>query len=551
MTRGLRSFLARYADDDRGNTAAIVAVCIVFLLGTAAMATDVGYVYFSKLKLQASADAAALAGATMIANGATTDPIVEATSYSAAAGDKNASNSYVAAMASGYPKLICSATLKNQADPCLTTFPNAPPAGANAIQVVENATVPSFFAKVFGVSHFTVSATSTAAARGGQPQPLDIEVILDTTASMGNSKDANCGLGGNAYRIDCAKYGLQVLLMALSPTVQYVGVLVFPGFPTTAQAKNDINCSGTTPTIDPYYGSAAYNPLTITNPIYQIAALNNDYKTSNTATSLKSSSNAAQAAADRLSTIPSPPGVPSCSGVSAPGGVGTYYAAAIAAAQADLVANGSPTAKHAIILLSDGEANATSAVIQVTVTKPGSLYNAAPTVKFSGGGGSGAAGTAVMAGSGSNQTVASVNITNIGSGYTSMPTVTFTPVPGKTGSGATGVPVLSPGLQQCQGAVAGAQTAKTAGTEIYTVAYGSSTDTSGSNSCQTDTAPTTTPCATLQSIASSLNDFYSDGSGGTACPNAQAVSNLASAFQSIASSITSVRLVPDSWFSST
>lgn len=56
----------------------------------------------------------------------------------------------------------------------------------------------------------------------------------------------------------------------------------------------------------------------------------------------------------------------------------------------------------------------------VVITNPG-YYLVAPTVTFSGGGGTGAAGTAVLSGTG----VASVTVTNAGSGYTSVPSVRF------------------------------------------------------------------------------------------------------------------------------
>lgn len=69
----------------------------------------------------------------------------------------------------------------------------------------------------------------------------------------------------------------------------------------------------------------------------------------------------------------------------------------------------------------------------VTVTTQGSGYTSAPTVAFSGGGGAGATGVAVL-GTGANaQKVVAVNITNPGSGYTSNPTVAFS---GGAGTGA-------------------------------------------------------------------------------------------------------------------
>ena len=67
----------------------------------------------------------------------------------------------------------------------------------------------------------------------------------------------------------------------------------------------------------------------------------------------------------------------------------------------------------------------------VTITNGGSGYGSAPTVGFTGGGGSSAAGTAVISGG----VVTSVTITNTGSGYTSAPTVSFS---GGGGSSAAG-----------------------------------------------------------------------------------------------------------------
>jgi len=71
----------------------------------------------------------------------------------------------------------------------------------------------------------------------------------------------------------------------------------------------------------------------------------------------------------------------------------------------------------------------------VTITAGGSSYTSVPTVTFSGGGGSGATGTAVVA----SNAVTSITITNAGTSYTSAPTVTFI---GGGGTGAVGTAVL-------------------------------------------------------------------------------------------------------------
>jgi hypothetical protein len=67
-------------------------------------------------------------------------------------------------------------------------------------------------------------------------------------------------------------------------------------------------------------------------------------------------------------------------------------------------------------------------VATVAVTAPGTGYTSAPTVRFTGGGGSGATATATVAGGG----VTAVAVTAPGTGYTSPPTVVLTDPSNKT-----------------------------------------------------------------------------------------------------------------------
>ncbi len=76
-------------------------------------------------------------------------------------------------------------------------------------------------------------------------------------------------------------------------------------------------------------------------------------------------------------------------------------------------------------------------VAVVAITNAGSGYQSVPTVNFSGGGGTGAAGIAIV----KNGEVVGVEMTNVGSGYTSAPTVTLTGG-NPTGTAATAVASL-------------------------------------------------------------------------------------------------------------
>ncbi len=100
-------------------------------------------------------------------------------------------------------------------------------------------------------------------------------------------------------------------------------------------------------------------------PIYQVVPLSSDYRTSDTATTLNASSSL----------------ITCLKSIAAPGGYGTFYADAINVAQSNLTASARSGARNVIILMSDGEANATSAnmVEQGTTTTASNECKAAIT----------------------------------------------------------------------------------------------------------------------------------------------------------------------------
>lgn len=329
----LTKLLRRALRDQRGATAVIVALMIPLFCGVGAVCIDGANLARTQRALQASTDAAALAGASKI-NCCSSEPgtaVTVATQYSAGTGDLNTLSGATVQMASGYPQLKCLAS---------TGFTCSGPDSANAIVVKQQATVQTFFGKMVGAGPVTVTATSTAGQQGGGNLPVDVMFVLDTTQSM-NDSDTNCSVS-HATRITCALTGVQSVLKTLNPTVDYAGLMVFPGLSSTSQAKYDYDCvSSPSPQITSYKSS----------PVYQVLGLVDDYRTSDSATSLNPSSNLAKASQ----------GVSGCAvGVQAIGGVGTFYADAIKAAQTALTNNGHSGTQKVIILLSDGDASASS-----------------------------------------------------------------------------------------------------------------------------------------------------------------------------------------------
>ncbi|MFZ0887028.1 MAG: vWA domain-containing protein [Candidatus Binataceae bacterium] len=463
MKPNKQSIVRRLRDRQRGQSIVMITMALVSLLGATGLAVDIGRVYYASEELQASTQAAALAGGAALSSSTASEAIAAATQYGAGSGGLNAnSNLTNVSMATGYPLVKC-----------LTTtgiLCSASPANENAIVVKQQATVPTTFAKVFGVNSWTISATATASAKGGYNGPYNVEIILDTTASMGDTdSESTC----NSTRLSCALAGIRVLLGTLSPCaaglascgtattetptvganvpnpVDEAGLMVFPGLTSTTQVPDDYVCPTKSPSITTYNNA----------PVYQIIALSSNYRTSDTATSLNTSSDFVIAA-----------GGGSCSGVTAPGGEGTFYAGVIDAAQAQLVASARPNTKNVMILISDGNASSSSSQMAGTKT--------------------------------------SYKSTN-----------------------------------ECHQAITSAQNAAAAGTTVYSVAYGAE-----SSGCSTD-SPAITPCQTMQQIASSSQNFFSDytATGGTsACVSAsRPTSSMNQIFTEIGEDLTVARLIPN------
>jgi len=279
-----------------------------------------------------------------------------------------------------------------------------------------------------------------------------------------------------------------------------VSLFTYPNI-TVGTAKSEY-CGGGSLSIVPYSfpvaGASTYPPSgsTTTSATYQVVPWLNDYRTSDTT----SGTSPLALGSDLVSAVDGDTsfgGTSSCSGLQTPGGEGTYFAGAIYAAQAALVAEQALPAnagsQNALIILSDGAANS---AYYTSPHQNGNPDTTPPRGKYTQMASTDVNGTAVT----SSGTYPSYN-------------------------------------QQCNQAVTAAQAATTAGTKVFTVAYGATTSTSD---CSTDISPTITPCTTMQTMASNSGNFYSD-----TCPNAMPAVAIAQIFADIAASLTVARLIPD------
>jgi Flp pilus assembly protein TadG len=336
----------RFLKNDRGAVMVLGALALTALVGIGGLAVDVANIYAARTHLQATTDLAALAGAQDIncCSSAPGTARQTAIAYSAASGQYNARPGMAVTVASGYPQLKCLSTF---------TISCGGVDAANAIVVQQQTTVPLYLGRIFGPRNVTITATATAVGKGGVLPPLHVMFVLDTTGSM-NSSDPNCTIK-NASKLDCAKAGLQQMLLQLNPSVDWVGLMVYPPVATPADAAKAFDCkSSTTPSVAAYknWVSTNENKSGVTTPQYTILGLGQDYRASDSATTLATTSNINKAVGAGGSNC--------SSSLQAIGGVGTYFADAITAAQANLVAGNTTGYQNVIVLLSDGDAGASS-----------------------------------------------------------------------------------------------------------------------------------------------------------------------------------------------
>jgi hypothetical protein len=414
--------------------------------------------------------------------GATTATVTAAaTLYSGASGDDNANAGLTGvSMVSGYPALSCLATLQNSFG--INCYG---PGNTNAIQVKQQVSAPLYFLGLFGFHSINLTATATASMKGANVSPFNIAIIMDTTQSMKSTdSDSSC----NNTRINCAMSGVQVLLKNLSPCLTSQASC---GAITNGNVSNSVDRVS-------LMAFPAVSTLSLINDLNCSGLLptavgyttpfplTSTYQITDFSSDYRASDTTStlNTASSLVAAVAGTHGTP-CLGVK--GGFGTYYAQAIKSAQTYLVAEQAlyPNSKNAMILLSDGDATASCSTSLLGICLTGDMVGASTT-----------SGT-----------------------YMST-------------------------SQECHQAVTAAAAAATAGTRVYSVAYGAT-----SSGCGTDTSPTITPCETMRELASSPGYFFSDYNatgGSSSCTSAaQPVTSLSQIFQVIAGDFTVARLIPN------
>lgn len=532
MKNALVTYLSRSFKDQRGQIIPWLGFMMLGFFGFTGLVIDVGRAYVAHSQLQISTNAAALAASGIVwdSNSASTASAL-ATQYSGSAGSLNAAPSLGTVTTTVTTK--CLTILLGSGQSCASS-------PANAVGVTETATIRTFFMPIlFGPKTITITAVGQASMLG-QAQPWNVAIILDSSGSMGTT-DSDCG---GITRFQCSLNGIETMLENVNPCAPgytscdtsnayfHVSLFTFPGI-STATVADEYSCGGTPAFMAftlPLTTATSYTPLQYKvssgshsgqtwTATYQVIPFSSDYYSTSASNHLSTTSNLVKALGGCMKYIRSAgSGVGDISGSS--GGV-TYYASVMYAAQSALDAEYSslsssiPGLRNAMILVSDGQANART----YTGSQPAGQFPA------------------------------------------DIPSAINTGYSGYSTLGGNGTGKYPDSNDECQQAIAAAQASIAAGTRVYSIAYGSESSGCTTSSGGTDntyvatgtlnqsfTISTLTPCVTMEDVASSLNYFYSDytqsGSGSSCQDSSHSVEKMSDIFQAIAGTFTTPRLLP-------
>jgi len=327
--------LRRLIRDEQGQSIVLFAVALVAVFAFASFAIDVARVLVVQRELQATADAAALAAVVELPD--TSSAGSEATAYGAGPGGKNTISGQSVTTSTTFK---CVKSIGTTPPPCATDASKP-----NAIAVSESTSVPLLFGGVIGWHSMPVAASSTALEQGGS-QPLDVMLVLDTTASMSAPCGATVAGIASPSKLQCAKAGAQALLQQLRPGVDKVGLMIFPPLKQGVSTAPEFttNCSAN-------WGLTTANLDYATTSTYLISPLSSSFlKPDGT---LDPTSQLLKA----LNYNGGGANLSKGCGLESPGGVSTYFADALKFAQTQGLNSDPGTHLNAIVFLSDGEGN--------------------------------------------------------------------------------------------------------------------------------------------------------------------------------------------------
>lgn len=312
------------AREEHAQVVPLVAVAIVVLLGFAGLAVDVGNAWLQKRRLQSAVDLALVSAAQKLPN--TSVAAADASAYTAANWHKVTQAPMTTATTTG-----CQFTGCLQPD---------------KIGLVANATVPTYFVRLFGINSWNISARGAACGPcDSTNEKFDVVVVLDRSYSM-------CLNSGGSYNgcsdLTNAVDGVKSLLQFFDTQTDRLGLALLSssdstspfnhtgsGAPCDSADPNDASVSGK----GPFYKTAGdfMDGTPSSHDKWLVAPLQGNFKNSD------GSLNTSSAFVSSINCVKSKYWTP--------------IAPAIDAARQELVTNGRSDARKVMVFMGDGGGN--------------------------------------------------------------------------------------------------------------------------------------------------------------------------------------------------
>ena len=483
----------------RGSIAVMAAALMIPIVGLTTYAIDIANINYNQNNLQIAVNAAALYGGQQIGAGSTTTTTDTETWLG---------NYFNTNPLSGNSSLISGTccTLGNLGAPYVTAGNTT----NNAIKVTKSATVNLFFGALIGTKTNTIKATAIAIASGGVAKPVNVMLILDTTASMTSSNSGtSCSL---STALNCELDGAYKILSQLNAISDNIGVVTFP--PTSTAPSTSVNSSGCSSS--PAYIAYMYNNIAsdTTGSYSTLAAAENNNQTLNSMPPYMSLGILNYAGSPIVNAIKGTSST--TSGCLKALGTSTYLAQALYVAQDNLC----KLSGYVVGGVTGGVANKCN-----TFATQLDTHNGTGTTSYST-----YSGASATAANGLKNIIILLSDGDSNSGALNYPTGTKTRpspisvsvIPGTYSDTA----LLAPAYydrNECQQAVIAANVAKTASTTIYSISYASPNNTNTASSstgmpCPTDASGYTNYSATgnYKSLATYFGGYlYYSGSNST------------------------------------
>ena len=159
---------------ESGQALVFVGLSLVVLTAVVGLAIDMGYLRYTKRRLQTAADSAAIAGASELNNG----------NFFTAALNDSKSN--------GFENGVNGVAVTPTHPPVDAPF-NAKPNATTFVEVQVQQHAPTFFMRIFGVNQATISATAVAQLASSRGCIYALGLLNGITV-QGNVNAPNCGV---------------------------------------------------------------------------------------------------------------------------------------------------------------------------------------------------------------------------------------------------------------------------------------------------------------------------------------------------------------------